>query len=451
MKILLHLLLSITVITSFGQPGSLDLSFGNNGQATSQEAGYCKALAVQQDKKIIAAGNAYYSDENGDQSGFSLIRFKPNGGIDSSFGLNGIVRTPNKGTITSVAALPNNKILVGGTFDIVLGRYLPNGNIDSSFGTNGFVHQFFPPFQYIYFNDMQLQDNGRIIMAGSASGNFPGAYIIVARFLPTGKLDSSFGRNGYTVHNAAVDCNAVAIQPDGKIIIGGTSSSYKKFVTIRYNSNGSVDNSFGSSGVVVTDLTDGVKQDYITGLAVQPDGKILAVGSCDNAFFKLGLVRYHPNGAPDKLFGNDGIVLLSYSRAYAPPSSVMVQPDNKILVGGHYYTLTEPSTLAAWRFNINGTLDSSFGQNGMSAPESIIDIQISTDGLLQANNKMLVLGRKVDTNGGFNDSTIVVRFNVGEMPAIAADGYKNPAATTLDPLHDVAGELKKINPLNTGK
>lgn len=426
MKPPLCFLLALVIITSYAQPGSLDLSFGNNGQATNQEAGYCNALAVQDDKKIIAGGKAYFSDSNGDQSGFSMIRFRPNGGIDHSFGNNGIVYTPNQNSITSLVALPNNKILVGGNSNPVLGRYLNNGKVDSSFGINGFIHHQFPSYPYIYFNDMKVQPNGRILIAGSAAGNFTRYYIMVARFLASGRPDSSFGNNGYAIHEAGVDCEAIALQPDGKIIVGGTSSSYKKFVTIRFNANGTADSSFGTYGVAITDLTGGVNQDYITSLAVQDDGKIIAVGSCDNVFFKLGMVRYLPNGTRDSSFGNKGIVLLSYNRAYAPPKAVMIQTDNKILVTGHYYTLTTPSTLAAWRFNTNGMLDSSFGVNGMAAPESVTDIQISTHGILQLNNKLLVLGRKVDTkNGGFNDSAIVVRFNVGSIPAFASAAGNN--------------------------
>ena len=157
--------------------------------------------------------------------------------------------------------MPDGKILAGGFLgNVMLAQYLPNGRLDSSFGTNGLLQPQFDGIRYSYCYSLKLQDDGKIVLAGNVNG----VNALVATFLPNGRFDLSFAQKGYTILSSAYIAFDLALQTDGKIIIAGQGLGANNFLLVRYLTDGSLDTQFGSNGIVLTDLSD--KSEFITAL-----------------------------------------------------------------------------------------------------------------------------------------------------------------------------------------
>ena len=280
--------------------GDLDSTFGSAGQVMTDLANstdIANAVALQADGKIVVVGTTYRNNDYSNED-FAVVRYNANGTLDTTFGVNGKVTTDFPGlaaVASSVVVQPDGKILVaGGAFplftflgDIKLVRYNANGSLDTSFGSGG---------------------------------------IVTTRFA---------GQGSYAF--------SVALQPDGKIVVGGTAfvnfssddSSNTDFAIARYNPNGTLDTTFGNGGKVATDF-DGFNDD-VYAVLVQPDGKIVAAGSAKNPtnFYDFGLARYLPNGTIDTTFGSGGKVRTDFgTRGYDQARSAVLQPDGKIVAAG---------------------------------------------------------------------------------------------------------------------
>jgi uncharacterized delta-60 repeat protein len=296
------------------------------------------------------------------------------GALDSSFSGGGKIATDFTGASEdeayALAIQPDGRIVVSGTtspdnepnhYRAALARYNPDGTLDQSFGISGKVIATAPGLTQGFA--VALQPDGKILTSGFGSGN-------VMRFNNDGSLDNSFGSSG--VNGFLVYPYAMILQPDGKILVGGyLSVSYGRtdFALGRFNGDGTVDNSFGSGGKVTTDITGGHAE--IHALALQPDGKIVAVGRadcCGNHYY-AALARYNSNGTLDTGFGVNGKVFTQFnsgSNYYSSLAGVAIQPDAKLLVVGSHIA----------RFNSDGTLDSSFGSGGhIEAGASAIALQ----------------------------------------------------------------------------
>ena len=241
------------------------------------------ALAIQSDGKIVAAGKS----SNGSTHDFALVRYNTNGSLDTSFGTGGIVTT-----------------LVG----ISGGAYA-----------------------------LGLQSDGKIVAAGSSSNGSNYDFALV-RYNADGSLDTSFGTGGIvttTVGSSDDYASTLGIQSDGKIVAAGYSynGSNYDFALVRYNTNGSFDTSFGTGGIVTTPV--GSSDDYARTLGIQSDGKIVAAGySSNGSTYDFALVRYNTNGSLDTTFGTGGIVTTpvgSSGIAYA----LGLQSDGKIVAAGY--------------------------------------------------------------------------------------------------------------------
>jgi uncharacterized delta-60 repeat protein len=268
-------------------------------------------IVVQPDGKIIVGGSA--PADNG-YTRAVLVRYNPNGSLDASFGQNGVLNAPpntnRHDRLSSVLLLPDGKIIATGginanPYAFFLFRYHANGTIDTSFGTNG---EAINASGYGGGRSALLAD-GKIILFGVGS-----EASALFRYNSNGTPDASFGTNGVAtlslVPNGRV--NAFAVQPNGKIVLGGyvtstPSSGDANFLVVRFNSNGERDASFGMNGVVVTDF--GIPGSSVgNGLTIQPDGKILLTGT--NTYDKYSnnpvLARYLSGATPDFDFDGDG-------------------------------------------------------------------------------------------------------------------------------------------------
>ena len=221
------------------------------------------------------------------------------------------------------------------------------GSLDTSFGTDGIVITDLGT-AYAYARSVAIQADGKIVVAGDKL-----AYsFALARYNANGSLDTSFGAGGIvttTLEPTSDDvARSVAIQSDGKIIAAGTSQvgTRDKFALVRYNTNGSLDTSFGAGGKVTTPI--GIYHDYAHSVAIQTDGKIVVSGTsytktvAFNMFYDFALVRYNANGSLDTTFGTGGIVTTGSGGAFHEVSGVAIQADGKIVAvaslnGPDYY------------------------------------------------------------------------------------------------------------------
>jgi uncharacterized delta-60 repeat protein len=283
---------------SFGSGGKATISFGNKPQNQDAEA---RALAIQSDGKILVAGFA---------GGGALARLNVNGGLDPSFGAGGKVTTSVGGPTEGLAVQSDGKILFGGAingghrngYDFAVIRYNANGTVDSSFGNAGTATADFASSDD-RIRAIEIDANNNVVAIGSsATGGFSTRNFAVARFTPNGQLDSSFGIGGKVVTDLFGnwdDAFAGTIQADGKIIAAGMGYSGVQyyFTLIRYNTDGTLDSTFGNSGIVTTDFAGG-QENYAYAVTTQPDGKILGAGSAatvdPNDGMFVSLARYLP-------------------------------------------------------------------------------------------------------------------------------------------------------------
>ncbi len=382
--------ISLISIQSIAQVGTLDESFGNNGKAFGIGLGYSNDMAIRSDGKIILVGHT--------GSNISVGRFLEDGKLDSLFGNDGqqLIQIDPGSPQMNIVMLEDDKFLIAGTqgeyegsndngdpiynYDILLIRCNENGTIDSSFGTNGIVRSDFLKNDFEYA--LAVQPDGKILVGGSANN---GALLV--RYLSNGLPDSEFGENGYRIYASYDRVRSIAVQEDGKIITGSTNQENyfnTKFRLIRYYANGELDKSFGKNGVTISDF--GLKSDVLSKIIVQKNGYILAAGNTNSNAVSSDMIiaRYLSTGIPDSSFGVQGSGKAVFDTLMiAQTYDFDIQKNGKIVLGGYIHYLSgEPSDFALARFTENGLNDSLFGINGKvvtsfdnSAPANAIAIQ----------------------------------------------------------------------------
>ena len=313
----------------------------------------------------------------------------------------------------SLVIQPDGKILLGGHcdsgsgWDFCIARFNSNGTLDTTFGNSGKVIQSIGS-DSDYGLSLTIQPDGKILLGGSCyiSNNDS----CIARFNSDGTLDTSFGSSGIVIQpigSANDEGYSLVIQPDGKILLGGACSngSNSDFCIARFNSDGTLDTSFGSSGIVIQPI--GSSDDIGYSLAIQSDGKILLGGYCyTGSYYDFCIARFNSNGTLDTTFGSSGIVIQPISSSYDDGYSLAIQPDGKILLGGFCYNGSNSDFCIA-RFNSNGTLDTSFGTNGKVTQPIGSSIDEGYSLAIQTDGKILLGGYCYN---GSNDDFCIARF-----------------------------------------
>ncbi|WP_310442501.1 DUF4347 domain-containing protein, partial [Sulfurimonas sp.] len=306
---------------------------------------------------------------------------------------------------TSVILQPDGKILVAGIDDgdFALARYGSDGSLDTTFSEDGKVTTDMGTFND-YGSSVTIQADGKIVVAGQSNNDF-----VLARYNTDGSLDTTFDGDGKVETDFGSSYEggySVAVQSDGKILVGGFSNS--NFAVGRYNSDGSLDATFGVDGKVITDFNSTL--DVILSIVVQADGKILTAGyssSCGYSCGKFALARYNSDGSLDTTFDSDGRVITSVSGSNDSASSVILQADGKILVAGVSYTGSSYD-FALVRYNSDGSLDTTFDSDGkVTTPIGLGEDQ-SKNVTLQVDGKIVVAGFTVN---GSNYDFALVRYN----------------------------------------
>ena len=350
--------------------GALDPSFGKGGKVLTDlgsSSEWATAVAVQADGRIVVAGRSGdwpYGD-------FTVVRYGSSGKLDASFGRGGKAVIDLDGGATAVAIQRDGKIVVAGwtgtdKSNFALVRYTRGGKLDARFGKGGKVVTDFGVGRDDWANSVVVQSDGRIVVAGTSDSEFA-----LVRYAPGGTLDASFGTRGKVltdIRGRYDDASALALQKDGRIVVGGSSGDRRSvFVLVRYTGNGKPDTTFGHGGKVLTDL-GGTYPEGTEAVAVQEDGKVVAVGGCPARGTKsdsdFAVVRYTSNGKMDTSFGQGGKVLTDFGGRFDDSASALViQPDGKLVVAGGTGTRFK-GDFALVRYTTGGGLDVSFGKGG---------------------------------------------------------------------------------------
>ena len=408
--------------------GDLDPQFGNGGKVITP-LGFgdrVTCLAFQSDGKIIAAGASasrgiYYASD------FALVRYQADGSLDLSFGFGGRVITDFLGDedyVNAVALQRDGKIVVAGrgregaTIYFGLARYNTEGSLDATFGSGGRLLTSF----FGYGDDalaMAIQPDGKIIAGGRTFTGPTDVDFGLARYNTNGTLDATFGSGG-KVHTDFGNYDlitAMAIQPDGKIVAGGDTTNKDTntdFALARYNKDGSLDSSFGSGGKVVTDFFR--QPDSVAALALQPDGKIVLAGDVSTDASPhddaggFGLARYNNDGSLDSTFGSGGKVITEGELIAA--HAVVIQPNGKIIAAGLAIHNRSDGDFALARYNSNGSLDPGFGSGGIVTTDFTPSDQAFALGL-QSNGKVVAGGSVYDVTKG--SGFALARYDFGDI------------------------------------
>jgi len=418
-----RMLVAAIVLTSFinsqaarAAAGDLDPTFGPGGMVTTdlnRSTDLANAVAIQRDGKLVVVGQTYKNNDYSDED-FAVARYNADGTLDSTFGSGGRVRTDFPGlaaVASSVIIQPDGKIVVaGGAFQLFtfLGnfkvvRYNRNGSLDTSFGEGGIVTTIFPQGSYAF--DVALQPDGKIIAAGTLFVNFdPGepsnTDFALARYNADGTPDATFGNGGQVSTDflgLEDDAFSILIQPDGKIVAVGSANdpaTFYDFAAARYFSNGMLDTTFGVGGKVHSDFGD-QNFDRARSAALQPDGRIVAAGfaiSQNGGVQNFAVARYTSAGVLDTTFSRDGKTQIDFGNCCQSANKILLQSDGKIIaVGGSNGESAEDDFLLA-RLNPRGGLDATFGLNG-KVRTSFGDLNGGANGaVLQPDGKIVAVG-----------------------------------------------------------
>jgi uncharacterized delta-60 repeat protein len=400
-------------------PGDLDTTFDGDGKVTTDFAGSqdgAGGVAIQGDGKIVAAGSAAVSASNRSLTlDFALARYNTDGSLDTTFDGDGLVITDFAGDLdaaSDVAIQGDGKIValgrayVSSTFDadFALARYNTDGSLDATFGTGGKVNTDFGGDFDLAFG-VAIQGDGKIVAAGETDSGTEG--FALARYTTDGSLDTTFDGDGKvtTGFGGFDEAFGVAIQGDGKIVAAGATFDFDPcctydFALARYNTDGSLDATFGTGGKVTTDFGSDVE--YASDVAIQGDGKIVAAGftsSSANDDFALG--RYNTDGSLDATFDGDGKVTTDFAGESDIAEGVAIQGDGKIVAAGCVNCFTGSVDFALARYNTDGSLDATFGTGGKVTTDFAGDSDFANAVAIQGDGKIVAAG---GTHVSLNDN-----------------------------------------------
>lgn len=404
--------------------GDLDPTFGVGGKVTTDFFGdfdLLRCVLVQPDGKIVAGGSAINTGLSTDY--FALARYNPDGSLDSSFGIGGKVTTSNgpyDNVINSIALQPDGKIVAAGISNSggtpahlvwTLARFTASGGLDPTFGVGGIVMTSFPGGLdgSGEAEAILVQPDGRIVAGGIAGGN--AGDFALARYDSDGTLDASFGIGGevLTDFSGMLDiATSLALQPDGKIVAAGNADVLDplqyKFGVARYNDDGSLDSGFGAGGKVVTVIQGA---DEISAVALQADGKIVVAGTSGPTPFppdnSVAIARYLSNGSLDSSFGTGGIVITSLPGGHIGATDVALLSCGKIGIAGWGPGTgigSDSFDFLLARYNPDGTSDSSFGVGGKVLTDFAGSSDTGSAMALQSDGKVIVAGDTSASGGG---------------------------------------------------
>jgi uncharacterized delta-60 repeat protein len=380
--------------------GALDPSFGTGGKVTTKVGStndYGNALVRAPDGRLVVAGSSIDSVTLGN---FALARYNANGSLDTSFNGTGKVTTaigPSWDSANALVRQPDGKLVAAGdtdngsNFDLALARYNPNGSLDTSFnGTGKVTTAIGSSDEHAYA--LALQPDGKLVVAGRSNSGSNDDFAL-ARYNPNGSLDTSFNGTGKvttTIGSADDGAHTLAVQPDGKLVAAGDTRINGQLVVAlaRYNPNGSLDTSFNGTGKVTTAIGG---SSAAHALVLRSDGKLVIAGFGTNGSqFLFALARYNPNGSLDTSFNGTGKVTTAIGSIQDVAERLVLEPDGKMAAAGYSYVGSR-RVFALAHYNPNGSLDTGF--NGTGKVTTAIAQDDQAYGLaLQPDGKLVAAG-----------------------------------------------------------
>ncbi len=412
----------------FAAPGALDTGFGTGGVVTTPIGGVpneLTALVLQPDGAIVVAGTT----GNGldpDDLDVAFARYTSAGTLDPTFGTGGVFRVfgPFEDTVRGLAATAGGFVAAGtvaesadGPREVALFRVLATGTLDPSFGAAGRVTTTIGPGDD-RAEAIAVQPDGRIVVAGASDGD---GDLAVARYFANGALDGSFGNGGTATTDVAGGtdrAHAVLVEPDGAVVVAGTAQlgagGANAFVLVRYRPNGALDDGFGDGGIVTTAFGP---FDEARALVRDPDGRIVAAGSSfTGETFETALARYASDGTLDPTFGDAGRVLVPFGAGRA----LARQADGKYVVAGEG-TRDGATAFAVARFTADGAPDPTFGNGGAAATAGGRAAALA----IQPDGNLVVGGTTVD------DAFALARYDVAPT-RFCGDANRDGGVTVTD-------------------
>lgn len=329
---------------------------------------------------------------------------------------------------------------------------------DASFNGTGYSIQTIVPYpNYSLGYSFAIQPDGKIVLVGDVVRNNQQDEFALVRINTDGTLDTSFGTNGVVIAMLGSNSDSISkvrIQPDGKILLAGVSwavGSASNIMLVRYNSNGTLDTTFNSTGYVTYNVS-GESEEYAGDIALQPDGKIVVVGDSRPSFSapgKILVMRFNADGTLDTTFDGDGVLLIT-TPAGGAAGQIIVLSDGKLLVTGYRNDGAKPNFLLM-RLNSDGTSDTSFGTGGSTTTSVSSDPNYISSTDRQSDGKIVVVGSNylarysadgiLDTSFGTNGKTLVpsvyetnfIRVTTGDKILVSSRGaYRFTANGALD-------------------
>ena len=389
----LHPDINSIALAQLSADGALDPNFGAGGKVVSNllasTSGDARAMAIQADGKIVAVGVSDAADGNE----FAVQRYNADGTLDASFGQGGTTTThfttldiythqtvAANATAEGVAIDGQGRIVVAGyavgsngASTIELVRYLPDGSLDPSFGAGGIVSTNIHSVGTNKAFNVKIDSSGKIVVAGFTSlpNDAPSEDFAVLRYNSDGTLDSSFGSGGETsidFFGQSDEAYGLAIQGDGKIVVAGTAynpNTNDDMAVARLNSDGSLDTNFGNGGKATADF--GNTADFGYGMTLDSQGRIIVAGASWRGYptyYDFAVARFTSNGSLDASFGGGGTVLTDFNGFNDFAGPVTVNKDGKIIVAGEAYNASTNYDFAFAVYNDDGSLDTEIGNGG---------------------------------------------------------------------------------------
>lgn len=451
--------------------GDLDTTFGTATAVSGTEITYfgidsgqrsfAQSVIQLPDGKLVAAGyNRATSTSNYD---FALVRYTASGNPDSTFDGDGrVVTAIGAGDDQGYAVIvqPDGKLVVAGTSyngtnnDIALVRYNADGSLDATFSSDGIQTTDFSGS-----NDngraLVLQADGKLVVAGTSNDGSQNR-IAVVRYNSDGSLDTDFDGDGKllaSVGSTNTIGNSVIQQADGKLVVGGSirPGTIFQFALFRFNPSGQLDTTLNSTGYVTTALgTNDYSGSVGRSVIQQADGKLILAGDAwiTNQDSDFALARYNADGSLDTSFSGDGLQTTNISGVTDIACQVIQQRDGKLVVAGSGYMAPANADFIVVRYNSNGTLDTSFGGDGIvTTPISYYD-DFANALVEQQDGKLVLAGQaspasarfglarffgEPDTDGdGAMDAGDVFPTNPAATIDADADGYPDEWASACD-------------------
>ncbi len=403
------------IILKYNADGTLDSSFGNNGQVLSD---FSESIDSGVQHVVLENGKMVAAVQSFNHLNYNLIGFNSDGSLDTSFGIIGKVSTTvsntNNDNVSVLLSDQNQKIWAFGSGGII--RYNADGSHDSTFGNNGIFSSLLGGIRAAAF-----QNDGKFIIGFSyySSGS------ILKRYNSDCTIDTTFGTNGsVTIPGGSQgEMGTLKILNDQSILVTSNDKIYK------YNSNGVLNNSFGGGLGYAIGYTDSI---LLYNLDVFPDGRIIIIGG--SGYGGNGYIRrYLSNGLLDPDFSEDGEATYDFPNIVSSTIRIKCQSDGKSIIS-YINDVNENQNLIVTRTNYDGTIDTTFGTNGYTE----IDYQGKNNNgnfISLFEDKILITGTLINNN---NQDVVLYRLNndyvvgVNDLLKASTKVFPNPFTDYLN-------------------